>query len=160
MNKLLSAFFALAIVLLVFSCSPEMVNIEIANEVFVKKIVVAEKEASGILVNYYNKSGEEITNLKNSTYFEFVLNGKLIASNHKLWTFENKTTRPMGNGGTEYILTFNGVKSPVKGLRIVLYQQVFPNSTLVREKLELKSDESSFTLNKLNNKLHLKFPVY
>ena len=44
---------------------------------------------------------------------------------------------------------------------MIISQQVFPGSTLIREKLELNaSGNNSFSLNKLNDRLHFQFPKY
>jgi hypothetical protein len=66
----------------------------------------------------------------------------------------------MGNGGTEYTLEFTGVRKHVRGLGINIVQQVYPGSSLVREKLILSSSENSFELNKNQGKLHFSFPQY
>ncbi|MBN2088792.1 alpha-galactosidase, partial [candidate division KSB1 bacterium] len=67
----------------------------------------------------------------------------------------------MENGGQEFIFIFEGKKNPVNGLEIRLYQQIFPNMTLIRERLELHtSSNRAYRLNKLNKRFHFKFPQY
>ena len=148
---------------ILFSCnsfqSSEILVIE--NEIFSKTFQFNEENAGEISVQFlYKIDSEKINETQEQPYFEFVLNENLVSSNDKLWVFRNHSTREMGNGGTEHILTFEGVKENVDGLQVVVYQQIFPNSTLIREKLELKAVGKSFTLNKNEGKLHFRFPMY
>lgn len=67
----------------------------------------------------------------------------------------------MRNGGEEYEIIFSGEQKHIKGLEVSLYQQVFPDSTLLREKLELRSSgDEIIRLNKNEGRLHFKFPQY
>ena len=68
--------------------------------------------------------------------------------------------RELRNGGTEYVLKFQGTTEPVAGLSVHIYQQFFPNSTLLREKIKLKSRNKTFELNTLEGDLHFIFPQY
>ncbi len=157
-----------SVVLIVFaaillSCNPFQFRekIVIQNQLFSKTFKCSKRNADKISVQVIAKKGsEKITAGKDQPYFEFVINNKTVSSGDKLWEFRGETIREMGNGGTEHVLTFEGTRKNVTGLQVVLYQQIFPNSTLVREKLVLKSDGKSFTLNKKNGKLHFRFPVY
>lgn len=90
--------------------------------------------------------------------FEFTVNKKDVNSLMPIWQFVNHTERKLNNGGTEYIFQFEGTGN-YKGLIIELYRQFFDNSTLIREKLQLKTmKEHSFHLNKKNNELHFIYP--
>jgi len=146
-----------------FSCSvlnQDTDNLRIENDVFTKSFQFNTKKAGKIQVEYKLKKNNQILTTNKIPYFEFVLNGQLISSNDQSWIYKSKSERKMTNGGTEYVLQFEGTKEPVDGLQIKLYQQVFPQSSLMREKLELHANDGSFRLNKLNNKLHFKFPGY
>ncbi len=94
-------------------------------------------------------------------YFEFIIDNKLVTANDKIWQYQQQSFRQMENGGQEFIYIFQGKKNPVNGLEIRLYQQIFPNMTLIRERLELHTSfNRAYRLNKLNKKLHFKFPQY
>ncbi|MFC2087933.1 alpha-galactosidase, partial [Bacteroidota bacterium] len=67
----------------------------------------------------------------------------------------------MGNGGQEYKITFQGAKKHVEGLEVIILQQLFPESTLIREKLTVNSHKANhFELNKREEKYHFNFPQY
>ncbi|MCF6333319.1 MAG: alpha-galactosidase, partial [Draconibacterium sp.] len=144
------------------SCSLKPIeNLKIENEKFSKTFYFSKKSADKIEVEYLLKSNFKIlTSSEPIPFFEFVMNKQLVSSNDKLWVFKSQSIRKMGNGGTEHILVFEGVKGNVKGLQVLVYQQVFPGSTLMREKLELKSSGKSFSLNKIDGDLHFRFPSY
>ena len=149
--------------IILFSCDlfQNSNSLIIENEIFSKKFQFSNKKADKISVWFFDKTNEEkINETKGQPYFEFVLNERLVSSNDKLWVFRDHSTRKMGNGGTEHSIIFEGVKENVEGLTVILFQQIFPNSTLIREKLELKADGKSFTLNKNAGKLHFRFPSY
>lgn len=157
--KNLIAIFSLLFVL--NSCNTKTENFVIQNNLLFRKFICKTDKADKIAVE--TGFAGELQNLsatKENPFFEFVINGQLVTSNQKLWIFKTSSERKMGNGGTEYKLVFEGTKEPVEGLQVILFQQVFPESALIREKLELRSNENRFTLNKLNGKLHFKFPQY
>ena len=107
-----------------------------------------------------NPIDNQMTSENSIPYFEFVINNKLVTANDPFWVFSEHTTRKMRNAGTEHQLIFEGKVEPVNGLQVILFQQIFPKSTLIREKLVLKTENKSFDLNKLNGKLRFKFPAY
>jgi len=148
-------------VLIFYSCENKVGQIVIENELFSKTVSFTKEKAGAISVKVCLKGQtKSISNSEHLPYFEFVINNKPVSSNDRLWIFNNGSTRKMGNGGTEYKLVYEGLKAPVEGLQVVLFQQTFPGSTLIREKLELQAKEKSFQLNKLNGKLHFKYPSY
>jgi len=133
------------------------------NSLFSKKISFHKKTAHPVVVDYYRKNIgvlEKITSGTETPLFEFVVNNQRVSALDSLWVFQEHRKREMGNGGTEHQLVFEGLKEKVSGLKVVLYQQVFPNSTLVREKLELHTEKATFNLNKVDDRLHFKFPSY
>jgi hypothetical protein len=143
----------------VYSASKE--NLIIENTVLSKIFSFSTDEPGAINVSLFmNPLKELLTSEKPQTYFEFVMNNQVVTANDPVWIFKEHTTRKMRNGGTEYRLVFEGKKEPVDGLQLVLYQQIFNNSALMREKLILKSVTKNFELNKKEGKLHFKFPVY
>ncbi|WP_075558586.1 alpha-galactosidase [Parabacteroides timonensis] len=91
-------------------------------------------------------------------YFEFQINEKTVTSSMPVWKFIKYTERSMVNQGLEYVFYFEG-KGSYKGLKIELYRQYFRNSTLTREKIQLKSTQgANFQLNKRGGKLHFIYP--
>ena len=159
--KFLSAAF---ILLVLFSCQNFQSGNEklvLENEIFSKTFHFSKERPERISVGIASKTnGKTLSNSTSVPFFEFVVNNQLISSNDKFWVFRSHQTRQMQNGGTEHTLIFEGAKEGVKGLQVVLKEQIFPNSTLMREKMELKSAGKSFQLNKLNGRLHFQFPVY
>lgn len=143
-------------------CSPKFAEdkIEIGNELFTKQFLFSTQKADAISVLYRNYDSTLI-NHKEMPYFEFVINGKLTTSKDKLWIYKSHSVRNLLNEGTEYTLIFSGIKEHVRGLDVIIIQQVFPKSTLMREKLLLKTTgDKKFRLNTLNKKLHFKYPQY
>ncbi|MCG6188423.1 alpha-galactosidase [Maribellus maritimus] len=136
-------------------------KIVIENNVFSKTIFSNAEKPDKIEVLFRSKPGNKIlTSKQPEPYFEFVIDKQIITANDPLWVFKEQSSRKMQNKGTEYRLVFEGKKNPVKGLQIILFQQIFPNSTLMREKMVLQPPNKTFELNKKDGKLYFKFPVY
>jgi len=151
----------ICVVLIFCSCKTNNEHLIIENNLFSKTFSYELTKAGSILVEVKLKeSGETVAKSDETPYFEFVIDNNIVSSNEELWIFKNGSTRKMGNGGTEHAMVFEGVKIPVAGLQVKLLQQTFPGSTLMREKLELYTEGKSFQLNKLDGKLHFKFPSY
>jgi len=150
-------FLPWAAIFMLMGCSPgaEMEKMSLNKH----KSLVFGKSAAPIAVQWeLLPTSEGKTEMP---YFEMIINGELLTANDPVWAYQGKETRSMGNGGTEYRLRFEAVEGNAKGLQLLLFQQVFPESALVREKLELHAAEgASFTLNKREGKLHFKFPQY
>jgi len=148
--KLLNPILIILFSLFLFSCTSfqKSKSFKIENELFSKTFHFSKSRANKISVQLFDKIGsKELNKTSQQPYFEFVINNQIVSSNDKLWVFRSEANRKMENGGTEHILTFEGVKENVNGLQVVITQQIFPNSTLMREKLELKANDKSFTLN-------------
>lgn len=135
-------------------------NISIGNELF-KKQFSFEQNKIVITSLFDKKLGRELLQAQSGKpYFEFVLNHHKISSNDPLWSLQEVKTRKMSNGGTELSISVWG-KNELKELHLLILQQYFPNSTLIREQLLLKSNKTgSMRLNKLQDKLHFVFPQY
>jgi hypothetical protein len=154
-------FVALIFAVILFSCTKKQQSFIIENDVFSKTFIFSDENADKIQVEIQHKElDEKIAETEDLPFFEFVIKNKLVTANDKLWVFKAASERKMGNGGVEHTLVFEGVKAPVEGLQVVLFQQVFAGSSLMREKLELRSEHKSFELNKLEDQLHFKFPAY
>jgi hypothetical protein len=158
--KILSLFFVFLIVTGKIIAAEQ--NIIVIENNVISKVFKFSKEKPGAInvAIYMNPQKELLTLEKPQPYFEFVINNQVVTANDPVWIFREQTTRKMGNGGTEHQLTFAGAIPPVKDLQIVLFQQIFPKSALMREKLEIKTEIQTFKLNKKEGKLHFKFPVY
>lgn len=139
----------------------EKENLVIENDVFSKTFWFDSEKPGSIKTSFHLKSSqEELLVRKGIPWFEFVINNQCVSSNDPFWIFEKHSTREMKNGGTEHTLVFRGGKNVVAGLKVIFLQQVFPESTLMRERMELGTEENIFTLNKKDGKLHFKFPCY
>jgi hypothetical protein len=139
-------------------------KIILENNLLKRVILYSKNKPDGIIFQsiFSKQSNKELLNQSAEVpYFEFVINKKLVTSKDKAWQYKNFTTRKMGNGGEEIKLIFEGKTNPVNGLQVTFFLQLFPNTSLMREKLELSViGKRKFTLNKLNNLLHFKFPQY
>ena len=157
-------FFPVLLISVIFhsiSNAEQTQKITLENSLFSKTFSYESEKPDKIEVLLFSKSdNKKLTSESPVPYFEFVINNKTVTANDPVWVFSQKTSRQMQNGGTEYQLVFEGQKSPVKEMQVVIYQQIFPNSTLMREKLVLQTQNNSFELNKSEGKLHFKFPVY
>ena len=129
---------------------------------FQKMLKIPDQESGQIKVEITGQYGQNLL-ARNSDvpFFEFVIDHHKVTSQDPLWTYDGFQTRAMQNGGTEVTIFIKGTKEPVLGLKLAIYQQFFPESTLIREKLVLMAQEGiTFSLNKFNEKLHLIFPQY
>ena len=136
-------------------------KLTIGNNLYTKTFHYQTSSPGPIEVAYLDRITNLSLNDKSEPFFEFVIGGIKTTASDKLWIFTSEAQRSLLNGGTEYRLVFKGAKGPVDGLQVIIYQQTFPNSTLIREKLELRVEgDKQFTLNKINDKLHFEFPKY
>lgn len=162
----ISFFKFLPFLLFLHSCMNEIEDGDrfwVENNLIAKSFNYQTKHAGAITVTYELKSGDikkPLTVEQGIPYFEFALDGQIISALDKFWVFRKSSKRNMQNGGVEHLLIFEGVKGVVDGLQIHLFQQIFPNSTVIREKMEIKSQEKHFALSKINGDLHFKFPSY
>lgn len=135
----------------------------IENDLFQKHIEITDSGQGSLRVkSLLDATGRNVLNMNDEQpLFEFVLEGEEITALDRIWQYVGHEVRAMQNGGTEVRLIVEGRSRPVRGLQVVLYQQFFPGTTLMREKLVLRTKgERSFSLNKLNGKLHFIFPQY
>jgi hypothetical protein len=139
-------------------------TISLENRLFKKEISFSTVEDDRIHISsiFDKTNGRElITRHQPKPLFECVINNKKVTAHDNIWRFQQHTIRDMDNGGREVKLVFNVQSPPLRGLKIILYQQIFPHTTLMREKLVLRTrPDRQFSLNKLNDKLYFKFPQY
>lgn len=129
-----------------------------------KTIQVSDNKPSAIKVVGYldclNKQ-EWIHTESSLPWFEFVVNHRKVTAMDADWSFESINEKVLKNGGRQYELTFKAIQGHAKGLVVVVHQILYPESTLIREKIELRGDpQQQFTLNKYRDQLWFKFPQY
>jgi len=132
------------------------------NNGYLSRFIYYNQEEPGPIIIQTGKNNQSKSYLnKKAPYFEFMINQQLITANDQIWTLKETSTRKMSNNGIEHKLIFIASGETATGLEVVLYQQSFPNSTLIREKLDLRATGNNhFQLNKVDNRLHFKFPQY
>lgn len=160
MKFIIAAFLMLAL----FSCQGVKSGIEkltLENEMFSKHFYFSKEKPESISVEMIQRDGGKVLSPGNAVpLFEFVINNRLVSATDKIWVFRSHQARDMQNGGTEHTLIFESAGEKVNGLLVVLKEQLFPHSTLMREKLELRAEGKSFQLNKSAGRLHFRFPSY
>jgi hypothetical protein len=139
-------------------------TIIIENSRVRKTLLTSGKNPAPIRVASYvdkQNSRELIHSKSNLPWFEFVVNKQKVTSNDPHWVFETISEKELRNGGNHIELHFRATSGPVEGLQIVLHNILYPESTLIREKIELRSpDGIEFSLNKHEGRLWFKFPQY
>ena len=127
-----------------------------------KEFVIPGPHSGPLYVNISNSDGENVarTNV-HVPYFEFIINNEYIGASDSIWEYKGVQTREMPGNGSEHILAFSVAGGKFKGLQVNIYQQVFDDGTLIREKLEITAEEGlKFTLNKREDRLFFRFPQY
>jgi hypothetical protein len=135
----------------------------LGNDVFQKQIQIPDKGSGPLRVRaILDKDGRNVLSQNTeSPLFEFILDKVLVTALEPVWRYEGYTQRNMENGGTEVVISISGNRSPVKGLQLKLYQQIFPGTSLVRERLEIGAEaDRSFPLTKWAKQIHFIFPQY
>ncbi len=155
---------AAILICILFACENSSSSNEeliLENNLFSKTFSFSNGKPGAILVDLKQKNEGEIVSASSSLpFFEFVVNNQIVSAKDKYWVFQSSESRKMQNGGTEYTLVFEGKKKVVNGLKVIIKEQIFPNSAWMREKLELQTEGKIFQLNKLEGKLHFRFPSY
>jgi hypothetical protein len=152
----------LLITSLIFSLGNLEANevLKFGNALFYKTFVAETDQPDAIMVNIFDQNKTQVNNPQHA-FFEFSVNNEIVKSSDKIWQFQGLNARKMGNNGTEYTLNFTVGKGSLAGLKITIIQQFFPESTLLREKLILSSEnDSHFQLTKVDGKNHFHFPNY
>ena len=115
-----------------------------------------------IPVSVFSKEtkSEILASDKGSPWFEFVINRQKITSSDPVWRVRHHEIRKLNNGGSEIKIIVRAT-GRISGLELEIHRQIFPNFTLIREKIILKnSSKKKLALNKLNGDLHFIFPRY
>ncbi len=116
-------------------------------------------------VSWYDRArGVELLAGENKEWFEFPVNNELIRSENGGWKYQTYKIRDLENGGTEIMVNLSGdenMPDVQKYLQLIYYLQIFPNSTIIREKLVLLSGgKAKVNLTLYDNKIRLSFPIY
>jgi len=139
-------------------------TIILENSMVQKTLLLSDKNPASIKVaSYFDKQNnrELLHPDSNLPWFEFVINKQKVTSNDPYWVFETISEKDLRNGGNHIELHFRAASGPVEGLHIVVHNILYPESTLIRERIELRSPESmEFSLNKYEGRLWFKFPQY
>ena len=119
----------------------QMVGNEFIFENSKMRQVFSFKDDRVSILSIFDKENQKELIAENGLpYFEFQINGETVTSSMPIWIFVEYTERSMVNQGVEYVFHFEG-KGSYKGLKLELYRQYFPNSTLTREKLQITSQQ-------------------
>ena len=153
------------LIILFFYCDNDMLaNGYMAGKEFIyentemRQILSFENNTISVRSVFDKKNQKELIAENALPYFEFQINKETVLSSMPVWEFIKYEERSLVNQGLEYIFYFKG-KGAYKGLKIELYRQYFQNSTLTREKIQLKSTKGhNFQLNKKGRKTTFHLP--
>jgi len=123
---------------------------------------ISFKKGKIIPVSVFSKenNSEILASDKGAPWFEFIINNQKITSSDPVWRVRHHEIRKLNNGGSE-IKIIVSAPGRISGLELEIYRQIFPNSTLIREKIMLKnSGRKKLSLNLLNGNIHFIFPRY
>lgn len=132
----------------------------ISNTLISRLITIPDQHGAISVSMNCLKQNKEI-NHPASSWFAFSVNHQVLKASDPIWIFENVSTREMGNQGMEHVLNYRCVKEGFEGLQVQIYQQIFPHSTLIRERIQLSALEGyAYRLTKEDKELFFHFPVY
>jgi len=123
---------------------------------------ISFKKGKIIPVSVFSKenNSEILASDKGAPWFEFIINNQKITSSDPVCRVRHHETRKLNNGGSE-IKIIVSAPGRISGLELEIYRQIFPNSTLIREKIMLKNNSrKKLSLNLLNGNIHFIFPRY
>lgn len=75
-------------------------------------------------------------------WFELPVNGRVLTNRDSCWTFDGEAVRTLENGGTEVSLRFTAT-APAAPLEWTVLMQLFPGSTLCREKIVFRAQRGT-----------------
>ncbi len=138
-------------------------KIRLQNDVFTKEFHFSEEHAAPInfLVSAETIKSSLLHPGKPQTLFYCIINHTRVRGSDPVWQYKEHSIRNLDNRGRELVIIFKAVAPPLEGLEIALYQQLFSNTTFIREKIEFRAaGNHRFELNTFNNQLFFKFPCY
>jgi hypothetical protein len=93
-------------------------------------------------------------------WFEVHINGRKVSNRDPVWRFRQFASRALTNGGKEVLVDFTSRTEPLAGLTLRLSLQVFPASSIVRERIILTADRGvRHRLTVVNGQPLLVFPA-
>lgn len=100
-----------------------------------------------------------ISSSSDAPYFEFMTDRGMISSEQPVWKFKSSSTREMCNGGTEITSVFDGTDIAA-GIELTLVHQYFHDSSLIRERMGLRSLSGNPAFVLKNGRNHFIYPQY
>ncbi|MBP1647771.1 MAG: hypothetical protein H6Q30_1216 [Bacteroidetes bacterium] len=106
-----------------------------------REIRFGERKPSAVDPAFYRVKGkgELLTGGNIVNWFELPVDGRRITNRDTCWNFDEYTTRPLTNGGTEIRIRFRGSAPLTASLEWDLIMQAFPHSTICREKVVFRA---------------------
>ena len=172
----------LPLIILIALCTPTHSSIQNEHEIIIsyqndqlvventlfKRIYRCDSTRS---VNYFypiswsmSTDNVELLAGNNDRWFEFSINDTLISSAQGGWKYQEHIVRELENGGRELIVLLQGDGSIYefqKNIILRYFLQIFPNSSIVREKLQIQSGGSENVYLSLDaGQINLGFPIY
>jgi len=157
-QTILAVFFVLVSFAVPAQVSWDNKSVIIENDRMIQVLSFQNNQINPLSV-FSKEMNKELLSKSASPWFEFVINNMLLKSSDPIWKYRSHDVRKMNNGGEEVRIQVEAI-ARVKGLQLEICRQYFPGSTLLRERILLKSGGRIFTLNKLDGKLHFVFPHY
>ena len=128
-----------------------------------REVKFSEEKPSPVYPASYNVAGKgELLDARTlANWFELPVNGVRITNRDPYWVFDGYTTHKLKNGGTELRIRFRGAGAPAATLEWEFVLQVFPGSTVCREKIVFRTRPGSNTkLGVSDGKALFVFPGY
>jgi len=134
-------------------------RLTIGNDDFESTLLAADGRIRAVSL-LDKKNGAELLAPDGEPLFEFAVNGRTVSSDMPLWDYASATEEKLANGGTVVTYTFTGRKW-LRGLRVTLDREYFPDGTFLRERLRLRAAHpGAFRLTNVENCNRFIFPRY
>ena len=106
-----------------------------------------------------NTAASMISSSPEAPYFEFMTDKGIVSSELPVWEFKTSYVREMCNGGTEITSVFAG-DGIAEGMELTLVHQYFHGSSLIRERMGLRSASGKTAFALKDGKNHFIYPRY
>ena len=106
-----------------------------------------------------NTAASMISSSPEAPYFEFMTDKGIVSSELPVWEFKTSYVREMCNGGTEITSVFAG-DGIAEGMELTLVHQYFHGSSLIRERMGLRSASGKTAFALRDGKNHFIYPRY
>ena len=134
-------------------------RLTIGNDDFESTLLAADGRIRAVSL-LDKKNGAELLAPDGEPLFEFAVNGRTVSSDMPLWDYASATEEKLANGGTVVTYTFTGQKW-LRGLRVTLDREYFPDGAFLRERLRLRAAHpGAFRLTNVENRNRFIFPRY